>query len=442
MNTEEITAKLGLSLNSMQKEVCDAMLNTKNDVVVLSPTGSGKTYAYLIPVAQMIDATSDDVQAVVLTPSRELALQSDGVLRDMRVGLRSTDLYGGRPAMDEHRELRKIQPQVVFATPGRINDHLDKGNVSADHVGLLVIDEFDKMLTMGFQDEMDAVISKLPNVNRIVLLSATTSDEINRVCKSPDTVYIDHLSPANESDDRLNLFRVDSPIKDKLDTLAQLLLILGNESSIVFLNYRESVERTAGFLSENGFSVSLFHGGLDQDQREAALYRFSNGSALTLVCTDLASRGLDIPDVANIIHFHLPENEDAYIHRVGRTARWDKKGRAFFILGPGESVPTYVGDSVPDKFPVSVELSAGLRPALPKMGTIYIGKGKKEKLSKGDILGFLCKKGGLKGDEIGRIDVRDRYSYVAVRLGKIKQLLRLTKGEKIKGIKTVVEEVQ
>lgn len=227
-------------------------------------------------------------------------------------------------------------------------------------------------------------------------------------------------------------------MKDKLESLSQLLRSLGDASSIVFLNYRDSVERTNNYLVEQGFSTAYFHGGMEQKEREAALYRFSNGSANILVSTDLASRGLDIPDIDNIIHYHLPESEDGYIHRVGRTARWEAKGRAFFLLGPEEHIPDYV-DAEVEGYEIPTELP---EPAKPRMATIYIGKGKKDKISKGDILGFLCKKGGLKSAEIGKIDVNDRYAYAAVSRQKLRSVLNQVKGEKIKGIKTIVEEVR
>ena len=228
-----------------------------------------------------------------------------------------------------------------------------------------------------------------------------------------------------------------SESKDKLETLFHLLCSLGNQSSIVFLNYRDSVERTAGFLKQKGFSVSHFHGGMEQKEREDALYRFSNGSANVFVSTDLASRGLDIPDVNNIIHYHLPQTEDSYIHRVGRTARWDAKGHTFFVLGPDEHIPEFVKDEI---LPYQITTET-LIPVPAKMATIYIGKGKKDKLSKGDIVGFLCKKGNLESNEIGRIDIKDRYTYAAIIKEKVEQVLMLTRGEKIKGIKTIVEIV-
>ena len=437
MNSKILT-KLGITLNAMQEETADAVLHTGKDVVVISPTGSGKTYAYLLPLIHRLKASSDELQAVVLVPGRELALQSASVLKDMGSGLRAMALYGGRPAMEEHRALREVKPQIVFATPGRLNDHLDKANIDAGTVKWLVIDEFDKCLELGFQEEMMHILSRLPGIERRILLSATESESIPDFVSMGRTVRLDYRTDNSGVSDRIRLYTVASPEKDKLETLSRLLLSLGDKSSIVFLNYRDSVERTALFLKEKGFTVSWFHGGLEQHEREAALYRFSNGSAPILVSTDLASRGLDIPDVDNIIHYHLPETEENYVHRVGRTARWDKEGKTFFVLGPGEHLPEYAG-KCQDEYQIPERLPS---PSQPRMGTIYIGKGKKDKISKMDIVGFLCKKGGLNASEIGKIDVKDRFSYVAVSRRKIKELLRLTKGEKIKGIHTVVEEVR
>ena len=442
MNTNEILEKLGIEMNAMQNEAYDAILHSRNDVVVLSPTGSGKTLAYLMPLVQLVDADSDEVQAVVITPGRELALQSAEVLKSMGSGLRGMACYGGRPTMDEHRVLRQVKPQIVFGTPGRLNDHLEKGNILADDIKFLVIDEFDKCLEMGFQDEMSALIDKLPNINRHFLLSATEAEEIPhflRRDKKAKVTNISYLDSEEQVPDRIGIYQVNSPEKDKLESLKQLLLSLGDQSTIVFLNYRQSVERVDDFLRQQGFATSAFHGGLEQQEREDALYKFSNGSANVFVSTDLGSRGLDIPDIDNIIHYHIPETEDNYIHRVGRTARWDKQGRAFFLLSPGEHLPEYVDSEVriyeiPD--------TTGMKPSEAKMATVYIGKGKKDKISKGDIVGFICKNANLQGKEIGKIDVKDRYSYVAVPRKKLRQVINSCKGVKIKGIRTVVEEVR
>ena len=444
---KKILEKLGISaLNAMQLQTSDALLKGGGDLVLLSPTGSGKTLAYLLPLVQMVDVASDAVQALVIVPGRELALQSDGVLRSMTSGVRSAACYGGRTAMAEHRTLRDVHPQVVFGTPGRLNDHLDKGNISPYQVRYVIIDEFDKCLQMGFHDEMSRLLGKLPGVRRRVLLSATDADEIPHFVRLDHASRLDFLDGAGQqSAQRVTFYRVDSPEKDKLSTLRQLLCRLGDSKSIVFLNYRDSVNRVDDYLRRQGFGTSAFHGGMEQKQREDALYKFSNDSANVFVSTDLASRGLDIPDIANIIHYHLPQNADEYVHRVGRTARWDKQGRAFFIVGPEEHMPDFVESGV-ESFPLvgstGDEAASGTSVPVPRMATLYIGKGKKDKISKGDIVGFLCKKGGLEPSEIGRIDVTERYAYAAVARPKLSQVLRLTKGEKIKGVKTVVEPVK
>ncbi len=439
METDRILEKLGISeLNDMQKEATQAVLRTNNDVVILSPTGSGKTLAYLLPLVQLIDASVPTVQAVVIVPGRELALQSATVLKDMGCGLRACACYGGRAAMDEHRVLRQIQPHIVFATPGRLLDHIEKENILTTGIRYLVIDEFDKCLEMGFLNEMNAIINRLSNVQRRILISATDAESIPHFVNMGRTTRMDYLIEEEQVSDRVNVYQVISPVKDKLETLRNLLCELGEESSIVFLNYRESVERVADYLQEQGFTLSYFHGGLEQRQREDALYKFSNASANVLVSTDLASRGLDIPSINNIIHYHLPESEQGYIHRVGRTARWDKLGKTFFILNQEESIPDYI-DAEPTLHTIPTDLPA---PPKPKMVTLYIGKGKKDKLSKGDIVGFLCKKGGLKGTEIGRISVEDRFTYVAIDRAQLRSVLRNVQGEKIKGVKTIIEEVR
>ena len=441
MDIEKALSKLGITaLNEMQQHTAEAILGSDGDVVLLSPTGTGKTLAYLLPLLQLLDNGSEQVQALVITPGRELALQSDQVLKSMACGIRSTACYGGRTAMDEHKVLKEVRPQLVFGTPGRLNDHMDKENISRYGIQYLVIDEFDKCLQMGFHNEMQRLIKALPGLKRRILLSATNAEQIPQfVNMSKKGTLIDFLDDDEQTSERVTLYEVHSPQKDKLDTLRQLLLSFGDESSIVFLNYRDSVERVNSYLLEQGFVTSCFHGGLEQKQREDALYKFSNGSANVLVSTDLASRGLDIPNIQNIVHYHLPESEDGYIHRVGRTARWDATGRTFFILSSGERIPDYVnGDIVP-----YVDMPCQqTEPPLPRMATLYIGKGKKDKISKGDIVGFLCKTGGLQSDEIGRIDVKDRYSYVAVRREKLQQVIRLAQGEKIKGIKTIIEQVK
>lgn len=401
-----------------------------DNVVLLSPTGSGKTLAYLLPLIESLKAEQPAVQALVIVPSRELAMQTVEVVKQGGADIRALALYGGRPAMEEHRTLNGVRPQLLVGTPGRLLDHLTKGNFSADSIHTLVIDEFDKCLELGFRDEMSQIFAHLPGVRKRFLLSATDNEEITRFL--PEYVRLDYLD-STEAGERIEQLYVSSPQKDKLETLADLLLSVGNQTSIVFVGFRESVERVAKFLRERGFVASSLHGGLEQRQRERELFRFVAGSTNILVSTDLAARGLDIQALDNVIHYHLPLNEQAFIHRNGRTARWDREGRSFIILGPEETLPPYV---VADKFSVSHSTRS---PQQPLWSSIYIGKGKKDKISKGDIAGFLMKVGGLDKDDVGRIDVRDYHSFVAINRKRTSETLIRLRGQKIKGIKTIFE---
>lgn len=423
------------ALNAMQEETCAAYRKGK-DLVLLSPTGSGKTLACLIPLVQSLQETEGGVQAVILVPSRELALQIEQVFKAMKTPFRIVSCYGGRPAMEEHRTLKQVNPHVVVATPGRMNDHLGKENIVTDTVHTLVIDEFDKCLELGFQDEMAQVLSRLQPLQRRFLLSATDAEQIPAFVSDRDFTKLDFLDRTESVSDRVQVRLVKSPQKDKLDTLTNLLGSLRGGSSMVFVNYRESVERTAAFLKSKGFFYSSFHGGMEQKDRERALYKFSNGSCNVLVTTDLAARGLDIADVDHIIHYHLPLNEEAYIHRNGRTARWDAEGNAYVILGPEEHLPEYM----PADMPVLNLRENGGRPRPPKWITLYIGKGKKDKINKVDIVGFLSKVGGLQKEEIGRIDVKEHYAFVAVARSCEREVLARVKGQKIKGIKCIIEK--
>ncbi len=437
MKQSEILQNLKIeTLTPMQEAVQDAYTQDA-DLVLLSPTGTGKTLAYLLPLVQTLTAEADGVQVQVLVPSRELALQTETVFRSMGTPFRAMSCYGGRPAMDEHRTMKGVCPQVIIGTPGRMNDHLKKANFDARTVATLVIDEFDKCLELGFQDEMAEVIGQLPALKKRVLLSATDAEEIPRFTGvGKGSLKLDFLE--EEAPARLKLQRVMSPEKDKLETLYRLLCTLGDTSSLVFVNYRESVERVAGFLKSKRFPCEAFHGGMEQQDRERALYKFRNGSCPVLVSTDLASRGLDIPGIDNVVHYHLPVSEEAFTHRNGRTARWEARGSALLLMHGEERVPDYLPSGIP-----LFELPE-LTPKPPKSrwSTLYIGKGKKDKLNKVDIVGFLYKKGGLSKEDVGQVDVKEHYAFVAVRRGKVNQLLTLVRGEKIKGIKTVIEEAK
>ena len=425
--------KLGIdTLNAMQQDTAQAYRKSKS-LVLLSPTGSGKTLAYLIPMLETINVRNDQAQAMVIVPSRELALQTQQVIKQSGTDVRSTAVYGGRPAMDEHRTLKGLRPHVIIGTPGRLLDHLTKGNIEASDIHTLIIDEFDKCLEMGFREEVMRVFQFLTNVERRMLLSATDNPEITKFL--PEYTRLDYLEE-EVGGDRIEHYTIKSPEKDKLETLRRLLLSLGSGRSLVFVGYRESVERVAIYLKKEGFYISALHGGMEQRERERSLYRFSGGSTNVMVSTDLASRGLDIPEVDNVIHYHLPLNHEAYIHRNGRTARWDKEGKVFVIVGPEES---FEGEGALEPFS---DFKDTQEIPVPLWDSIYIGKGKKDKLSKSDVAGFLMKVGGLKKEEVGRIDVREHYSYAAVARNKASETLRRLYGQKIKGMKTLFERTK
>ena len=433
-----ILGRLGIeSLTEMQTESAKAY-KSGADTVILAPTGTGKTIAYLLPIIDDVDTRADYPQAIVIVPSRELAIQINSVLKQMKTEVRSCCCYGGRPAMDEHRTFMGIHPHVIIGTPGRLNDHLEKQNIDATNIKTVVLDEFDKCLEFGFQDEMKTVISKLPNIKQRMLLSATNREQIPNFVGTTNRVVINYLNTDENDQERVKVHVVNSYAKDKLDTLLDLLLSREQESSIVFLNYREAVERVFNFLHSKHLNCEMFHGGMEQDKREKAIYKFSNGTSNILVSTDLSARGLDIPDIDNIIHYHLPLNEEAYIHRNGRTARWEAKGNCYIIINDEETLPEYIGEKV-DIYYIPKNLP---EPKPSKWSTLYFGKGKKDKISKGDILGFLCKQGELGKEDIGKIDVRDYYSFAAVSRLKVKGLIEKIKGLKIKGQKTIIQEAK
>lgn len=425
------------SLNPMQESAIESWREGK-DLILLSPTGSGKTLAYLLPLLETLKPEVKGVQAVVMVPSRELALQIDQVFKSMNTPYKVMSCYGGRPAMEEHRTMKGINPSVIIGTPGRMNDHLSKQNFESADVQTLIIDEFDKCLEFGFQEEMASVIGQLPRLKRRYLLSATDAEEIPRFTGLNQTLKLNFLSEEEPISQRIHIYKVMSPIKDKLETLYQLLCTLGSKSTLVFCNHRESVERVGKYLQSQKYPCGVFHGGMEQDDRERALYKFRNGSCHVLISTDLAARGLDIPEIENIVHYHMPIQEDGYIHRNGRTARWEAEGNSYIILHPEEQLPAYIQET-PDTFNLPEVIPS---PSQPDFVTIYIGKGKKDKINKIDIVGFLAKKGNLKKEEIGRIDVKDHYAFVAVSRKKIKEVLKNIRNEKIKGVKTIIEEAK
>ncbi len=431
---ETILTNLNIdALNDMQLAALEAAERNDN-LVLLSATGSGKTLAFLLPVLQLLDKSNKKSQALVIVPSRELALQIEQVFKSMGTGLKVTCCYGGHKRETEENNL--IQPPALLVgTPGRLADHIRRGNITVDSIQTLVLDEFDKSLEMGFQDEMAFIIGSLPAVNKRILTSATDATDIPDFIGATNLVKLNFLPGDNETSVALAIQTVLSPDKDKSETLFRLLCFLGNRSSIIFCNHRESVERTSQLLSQKGIINTFYHGAMEQQERDMALCKFRNGSVNFLVTTDLAARGLDIPNIRYIIHYHLPATEDIFTHRNGRTARMDASGTAILILNSEEKLPAYITDTVAK---INLPQEATL-PEKPKWTTFFIGAGKKDKINKVDIVGFLSNRGELKKEDIGLIEVKDYFSFVAVRKTNASNTLQMIKDQKIKNKKVKID---
>ena len=427
MERNIILTNLGFeALTEMQEKAYETIKSGKN-TTLLSPTGTGKTLAYLLPIVEKIKVEQNVLQVVIILPSRELALQSNEVFQRMKL----KEMYYFSFRIN----------QLVFATPGRLLDHIEKDNIFTGAVHTLIIDEFDKCLELGFQEDMDKIIRKLPHIKQRIFTSATNIEEIPDFAfpekRAKESTILNYLTATENSKTKSELYVIKSPSKDKLETLGRLLSSFRGEPSIVFVAYRESVARILAYLKENKISCVDYHGGQEQEVRERNLYRFRSGSVNVLVATDLAARGLDIPEVRHVVQYHLTNKEEEFIHRSGRTARWDNIGSNYLLIGPEENIPDYIKEYK------NLDVSdTTIKAYAPLWSSLYIGRGKKDKLSKGDILGFLCKKGNLKSTEIGRIDITSHQSYVAVKRNKVKQLLQMISGEKIKGMKTLIEPMK
>jgi superfamily II DNA/RNA helicase len=432
-NFNPILSNLGISaLNEMQEVSHDAIIN-ENNVLLLSPTGSGKTLAFLLPLFELLQPEILSVQCLILVPSRELGLQIEQVWKKMGTGYKVNVCYGGHSIDTEIKNLSN-PPAILIGTPGRIADHIDRGTFRLDKIQTLVLDEFDKSLQLGFHEQMSFVIGKLSKLNKRVLVSATSGIEIPKYTRVVNPLVLDFI-PETKEENNLSLQMVISKERDKLMTLFQLICSLKSEAAIIFCNHRDAAERISDTLNEKGIYATYYHGGMDQEERERALIQFRNGSMSYLITTDLAARGLDIPEMKHVIHYHLPLKEEEFTHRNGRTARMLASGTAYLIVNESEKKLDYIDYAMP-----VLELSSTTTlPKPPQFQTIYISGGKKNKLNKIDIVGFFSQKGKLEKGDLGLIEVKDFISFAAVKYNKVKDLLRLVKDEKMKGKKFKIE---
>ncbi|WP_339835422.1 DEAD/DEAH box helicase [uncultured Flavobacterium sp.] len=437
MNTNHhstnLLVNLGIeSLNEMQ-EVAQTTILQDNNVLLLSPTGSGKTLAFLMPIFQLLEENINTVQCLILVPSRELGLQIEQVWKKMGTNYKVNICYGGHSLDTEIKNLSN-PPAILIGTPGRIGDHLDRKSFDVENITTLVLDEFDKSLQLGFHEEMSYIISRLPKLNKRVLVSATAGIEIPKYTRVVNPTVLDFIVEEEENSN-LDVKLVISKEKDKINTLFQLICSLKGESAIVFCNHRDAVERISDMLNEKGIYATFYHGGMDQDERERALIQFRNGSMSYLITTDLAARGLDIPEMKHVIHYHLPLKEDEFTHRNGRTARMLASGTAYALIHESEKKLEYFDYSL-EKLVVT-ETTKLPRP--PQFQTIYISGGKKNKLNKFDIVGFFSQKGKLEKGDLGLIEVKDFISFAAVKYGKVTEFLKNIQDQKMKGKKFKIE---
>lgn len=396
-------------------------------LILLSPTGSGKTAAFAIRLLRAIGSSKGVLQAVVIAPSRELVIQIADVIRPVAAGLKTVAFYGGHNMADEVNSLKSM-PDIIVATSGRLLDHITRGNLDVAGVHALVLDEYDKSLELGFHDEMRRIARRMKSLKLIILTSATRLAELPDFLPMQGAETVDFTPSAQRS--RLQTVSVESPERDKLQTLLDLLRSLPNGRAIVFVNHRESAERVYNFLKKERFPVGLYHGGLEQRDRQLALDLFNNGTNPVLVSTDLGSRGLDIDDVNYVIHYHMPLSAESWTHRNGRTARMGAEGTAYVITAEGENIPDYVVCDRP--YAPRGEASEGIR---SDVATLYFNAGKKEKISKGDIAGFLIQKGGLTKDEVGKIMVWDHSAIAAVPRAKIGKVVEAVAPYRLKNTK-------
>jgi len=412
------------SLNEMQVKVLDAS-EKSSDIILYSPTGSGKTLGFLLPILKTLDPEKKGVQALVLAPSRELALQIEKVFRTMGTGFKVNCCYGGHSTRIEKNNLEH-PPAVLIGTPGRIAYHIRNESFDPSTVTALVLDEFDKALEFGFKEDMSFIISSMNKLKKRFLTSATEMDEIPSFTGLKSPTVVNFLS--TEAPKGLTVKIVRSHANDKLEALFALVCKVGAEPTLIFCNHREAVERISELLSHKGLGHEIFHGAMEQDERERALIKFRNGTNRILITTDLASRGLDIPEIMNVVHYQIPVNENVFIHRNGRTARVNAKGNAFIILAEDEYLPSFITDS-PE---TEVLPKKNVLPPPSEWSTLYIGAGKKDKVNKTDIVGFLIQTGSLEKDEVGKIEVLDFASFVAIKKNKVNQVIQKIKDQKIK----------
>jgi superfamily II DNA/RNA helicase len=421
LNKFEITA-----LNPMQEEACKT-IQLKSDVVLLSPTGTGKTLAFLLPLMERLDINCAEIQILILVPTRELAQQIEQVTRKMGSGFKVNAVYGGRAGTLDKIDL-KHRPAILIGTPGRIADRIRRDRFSLEHINTLVLDEFDKSLEIGFENEMAEIVDALPNVHQRILTSATSDVKIPEFVGLQKPVFINYLQ---EGISKLTVKTLLSTEKDKLKALEKALAFIGPQPGIIFCNFKDALERVSDFLTDNEIDHECFHGGMEQIDRERVLIKFRNGTNQLLLATDLAARGLDIPEIKFILHYHLPLRNKEFTHRNGRTARMNRDGIAYILHWKEEELPDFIQEIAPENLNIEDQQKSTL-PSPVKWKTLYISGGRRDKISKGDVAGLFLKQGQVQKDQLGVIELKQNCAYVGVHAEIAEMLIERTNNSKLK----------
>jgi len=426
------------SMTPIQAESLPAILDGK-DVIAQGKTGSGKTAAFGLGLLDKLDVSRLHVQSLVLCPTRELADQVSKEIRRLARGISNIKvltLCGGMPFGPQIGSL-EYGAHIIVGTPGRIEDHLGRGTLKLDRVSTLVLDEADRMLEMGFQASVDAIVAQVPKQRQTLLFSATFPDQIKAISKrimiKPVMVQVESTHDRSTISQH---FYQAGDFKSAMTALRLLLLQHSLESTVIFCNTKRETQEIAEELVSHGFSALALNGDLEQRDRDQTMVRFANRSTSILVATDVAARGLDIDALDAVINFQLPHEPETYVHRIGRTGRAGSKGVAFTLHNGNDYKLTMLGDYIESTItseqlpPMSV---LDKKPVKPAMATLQIGGGKKQKIRPGDILGALTGEGGIAGKQVGKIHILDNWAYVAVSRDVVKVALKKLTDGQLKG---------
>lgn len=459
----QVTSELGYqAMTPIQAKSIPLLLKGK-DLIGQSKTGSGKTAAFAIPILQKLDLRQRRIQAMILCPTRELCTQVAREIRKLgrrHPGLQVLILSGGQPIYPQLNSLHK-GVHIAVGTPGRIIDHLTRASLDLGICTQVVLDEADRMLDMGFEEDMQAILGEMPKPRQTVLFSATFPKSIEAMSRdyqvSPERVTIEEDFAVSARIDQV-AYEVAGDGADLADGPAKYKALLWAlqsrepESAIVFCNLKATVADIAQRLLRSGVSASGLHGDLEQSARDREMAKFRGGSVRVMVATDVAARGIDIADLDLVINYDLPSQPEVYVHRIGRTGRAGKSGNAISLISPREKFKlSAIEDLTESQIPVqklppleglTLETLEAALDQDARMETLYISGGRTDKVRPGDILGALTGDAGMEGSDIGKIEIHDRFSYVAIAREVAATALERLRDGKIKGRKFRVEKVR